>query len=162
MARGLAKRGSKLEMLIDMVNNEYRNKGVADVRKVPPPLKVGKVTGKSVNAYLDKATWLDYTGVYLGHSLIFDAKETQVERFPLDNLADHQYATMKSWDKNRGIAFLIVAFWLKGKNEPEIDCKYTFVRFLELGLELGFTFAQIENAYYAKNRINHERQDNGY
>lgn len=120
MARGLAKRGSKLEMLIDMVNNEYRNKGMADVRKVPPPLKVGKVMGKSVNAYLDKATWLDYTGVYLGHSLIFDAKETQVERFPLDNLADHQYATMKSWDKHSGIAFLIVAFWLKGKNEPEI------------------------------------------
>ena len=119
MAR-LAKKGSKLEMLIDMTNNEYRSAGVADVRKVPPPLKVGNVNGKNVDAYLDKATWLDYNGIYKGHALIFDAKETKVERLPLANVAEHQYQTMKSWHKHGAITFLIVAFWLKGKNEPEI------------------------------------------
>lgn len=120
VARGLAKRGSKLEMLIDMANNEYRNADVAVIGKVPPPLKIGKVVGKNVNAYLDKAAWLDYTGVYKGYSLNFDAKETMVERFPLANLANHQYETMKSWDRHGSVVFLIVAFWLKGKNEPEI------------------------------------------
>ena len=119
MAR-LAKKGSKLEMLIDMVNNEYRNADIAVVDKVPPPLKIGKVVGKNVDAYLDKAAWLDYTGVYKGYSLNFDAKETKVERFPLANLANHQYETMKSWDRHGAVTFLIVAFWLKDKNEPEI------------------------------------------
>lgn len=31
-----------------------------------------------------------------------------------------------------------------------------------LGEMLGFTWEQIEQAYYDKNRVNHERQDNGY
>lgn len=104
MAR-LAKKGSRLEMLIDMTNNEYRNGGVAVVDKVPPPLKIGKVVGKNVDAYLDKAAWLDYTGVYKGYSLNFDAKETTVERFPLANLANHQYETMKLWNRHGGVTF---------------------------------------------------------
>ena len=71
----LGKKGSKLEMLIDMTNNQYRNAGIADVRKIPPPLKVGNVSGKKVDAYLDKATWVDYNGIYKRRSLLFDAKE---------------------------------------------------------------------------------------
>lgn len=34
--------------------------------------------------------------------------------------------------------------------------------FLCLGKTLGFTWEQIESEYYHKNKINHERQDNGY
>lgn len=34
--------------------------------------------------------------------------------------------------------------------------------FFGLGGELGFTWEQIEQAYYAKNKENHERQENGY
>lgn len=34
--------------------------------------------------------------------------------------------------------------------------------FLGLGEMLGFTWEQIEAAYYAKNKVNHERQANGY
>jgi dimeric dUTPase (all-alpha-NTP-PPase superfamily) len=37
-----------------------------------------------------------------------------------------------------------------------------FSTFLGLGKSLGFTWGQIEQAYLEKNRINHERQDNGY
>lgn len=119
MAR-LAKKGSKLERLIDMTNNEYRNAGVAAVGKVPTPLEIKKVEGKNVEALLGKARWLDYNGVYKGHALIFDAKESTIERFTLANVADHQYETMKLWHKHDAVTFLIVAFWLKGKNEPEI------------------------------------------
>lgn len=116
----LGKKGSKLEMLLNMTNNEYRSADIAIVDKVPPPLKVGEVSGKKVKAYLDKATWVDYNGIYKGRSLIFDAKESTVERFPLANLAEHQYNTLKSWHRHGAVSFLIVAFWLKNKNEPEI------------------------------------------
>lgn len=37
-----------------------------------------------------------------------------------------------------------------------------FVNFKRLGEMLGFTWEEIEQAYYAKNQINHERQNNGY
>jgi dimeric dUTPase (all-alpha-NTP-PPase superfamily) len=37
-----------------------------------------------------------------------------------------------------------------------------FGLYQQLGEKLGFTCEQIEQAYYAKNAINHERQDNGY
>lgn len=36
-----------------------------------------------------------------------------------------------------------------------------FESYLELGESLGFTFAEIEAAYYEKNKINHDRQDSG-
>ena len=37
-----------------------------------------------------------------------------------------------------------------------------FNDFLSLGQNLGFSEENIENAYLYKNKINHERQDNGY
>jgi len=37
-----------------------------------------------------------------------------------------------------------------------------FCSFLALGDVLGFTWGQIEQAYYTKNKINHERQENNY
>lgn len=43
------------------------------------------------------------------------------------------------------------------------DCyQEIFDYYLSLGKSLGFTWEQIEQAYYDKNRVNHERQDNGY
>lgn len=37
-----------------------------------------------------------------------------------------------------------------------------FGRFLELGVFLGFSQDEVECAYYAKNKINHQRQENSY
>lgn len=45
---------------------------------------------------------------------------------------------------------------------PTSDFSHTLSRFIELGEMLGFTWSQIEQAYYSKNEINHSRQDTGY
>lgn len=37
-----------------------------------------------------------------------------------------------------------------------------FERFLMLGYKIGFSWKDIEMGYYTKNRINYQRQDNGY
>jgi dimeric dUTPase (all-alpha-NTP-PPase superfamily) len=37
-----------------------------------------------------------------------------------------------------------------------------FSKFIRLGELLGFTWEQVEQAYLAKNKINHERQESGY
>lgn len=39
---------------------------------------------------------------------------------------------------------------------------YLLNMYLRLGASLGFTWEEIEQAYFAKNQINHERQNNGY
>lgn len=49
-------------------------------------------------------------------------------------------------------------------NHDEMEDNYgLFIRlFLNLGEKLGFTWEEIEQAYFAKNFINHKRQQNGY
>lgn len=42
------------------------------------------------------------------------------------------------------------------------DYRVLFNNYLHLGELLGFAWEEIEQAYYEKNRINHERQANGY
>lgn len=45
----------------------------------------------------------------------------------------------------------------------EDDYYYPFMyHYLRLGSLLGFTWEQIEQAYMDKNKVNHERQNNGY
>ena len=41
-------------------------------------------------------------------------------------------------------------------------CSELLKSFVYLGEMLGFTWEQIETAYFEKNKINHSRQDNGY
>ncbi|MDP4163398.1 MAG: dUTP diphosphatase [Bacillota bacterium] len=40
--------------------------------------------------------------------------------------------------------------------------KGLFSLFLQLGKMLGFTFIEIEQAYFQKNDVNYQRQQNGY
>lgn len=40
--------------------------------------------------------------------------------------------------------------------------KQTWQMFVGLGEMLGFTWEQVEGAYYAKNKVNHDRQNAGY
>ncbi|WP_374717104.1 dUTP diphosphatase [Geobacillus thermodenitrificans] len=45
---------------------------------------------------------------------------------------------------------------------PREMYEHLFACFIGLGEMLGFTWEQIEESYFEKNRINHERQNNGY
>lgn len=51
-----------------------------------------------------------------------------------------------------------------GQENDDVLADYyrSFQWLLELGCKLGFTWEQIEQAYYDKNEINHERQNTGY
>lgn len=42
------------------------------------------------------------------------------------------------------------------------DYYQAFARFVNLGSMLGFTWGQVEDAYYKKNEVNHARQHSGY
>lgn len=113
--RSYANRGAFLERIIDMANNKYRNAGVADIRKVPTPFKPLNTKGNRVTGHFEKPTWVDYSGIYNGHAIIFDAKQTSKTNFPLDNISLHQYELLKSWSEKGAVAFLIVYFSSKDK-----------------------------------------------
>lgn len=59
--------------------------------------------------------------------------------------------------------FEMVCLFRGGTHEDqEWKYKKLFKNFIGLGDMLGFTWEQIEQAYMDKNKVNHERQQNGY
>ena len=82
-SRGL--RGSTLEELINRTNDQYREKGLALIQKIPTPI----------------------TPVI---PVCFDAKECCVKTFPLANIHPHQVAFMEEFEKQKGIAFFLIYF----------------------------------------------------
>lgn len=109
-----ANRGMTLEQDINMTNNYYKENKIALVYKKPTPIKIVKVEypqNKIKEAYFNEPSTLDYTGIYKGIYLEFDAKETQSKTsFPISNIHSHQLEHIKNVIYHQGFAFLIVRF----------------------------------------------------
>ena len=107
-------RGMTLENDINLTNEYYKEKGIALIYKKPIPIKVLKINSTKTrieDAFYEKKSTLDYSGIYQEKYLEFDAKETNSKTsFPLSNLHNHQYLHIKDILKFKGIAFLIVRF----------------------------------------------------
>lgn len=110
-SRSHANRGAVLERLVDMTNKQYRNKGVADIRKIPTPVKIMSNNKGQVTGYTQKGEWVDYVGIHDGRTIVFDAKETTNRTsFPLKNISTHQFELLKSWHEKGARSFLLVSF----------------------------------------------------
>ena len=110
-SRGL--RGSGFEELINMTNEVYRQRGLAIIQKIPTPItpiKLDKSKGVITLAYFDQKSTVDYIGAAQGIPICFDAKQTAQGRLPLQNIHHHQLDFMSEFQKNEGIAFLLVNF----------------------------------------------------
>ncbi len=113
-SRGL--RGSTLEEMVNMTNERYIEHGLACIEKIPTPIKpikMGKDKGTISLAYFEKKGSVDYIGVVQGYPVCFDAKETGSENFPLKNIHEHQITYMQAFQKQQGIAFVLVYFTAK-------------------------------------------------
>ncbi|NLJ96866.1 MAG: Holliday junction resolvase RecU [Clostridiales bacterium] len=110
-SRGL--RGSMLEEMINITNSKYREKKLALIQKIPTPITPISIDkeNKQINlAYFDKKSTVDYIGVVQGIPICFDAKECAEDTFSLNNIHEHQIEFMKEFEKQEGIAFLIIYF----------------------------------------------------
>lgn len=110
-SRGL--RGSTLEELINRTNEQYREKGLALIQKVPTPITPIRIDQEHRHitlAYFDKKSTVDYIGAVQGIPVCFDAKECQTEVFPLANIHEHQLLFMQEFEKQKGVAFLLLYF----------------------------------------------------
>ena len=61
-------------------------------------------------AYFDQKSTVDYIGAVQGIPVCFDAKECDSDTFPLQNIHEHQVKFMEDFEKQEGIAFLILLF----------------------------------------------------
>ena len=106
------KRGMKLENIIAYANDNYKQRGIARIDKIPTPTVVTGKSGNRINSgfYSQKST-VDYTGVLLGGQFVaFDCKQTSGKRLPLGNISEHQMRYMEDVQRMGGIAFLVIYF----------------------------------------------------
>lgn len=109
-----ANRGMTLESDINQTNTYYDVNDIAIIYKKPTPIKVVNVEypkAKIKEAYFNEPSTLDYTGIYKGNYIEFDAKETKSKTsFPLSNIHKHQLKHIEKIIRHNGIAFLIIRF----------------------------------------------------
>jgi recombination protein U len=110
-SRGL--RGSLLEEMINHTNEKYRRDGLALIQKIPTPIKPVEIEPGSRHitlAYFEKKSTVDYIGAVQGIPVCFDAKECATDTFPLSNIHKHQVQFMEEFERQEGIAFLLIYF----------------------------------------------------
>ena len=110
-SRGL--RGSTLEDLLNRTNEKYAEHGLALIQKIPTPItpiNIDKETRHITLAYFDQKSTVDYIGAVQGIPVCFDAKECNTDTFPLANIHEHQVKFMEQFEKQEGIAFILISF----------------------------------------------------
>ena len=110
-SRGL--RGSVLEDLVNRSNEIYLEKGLALIQKIPTPItpiQIDKQSRHITLAYFEQKSTVDYIGCVQGIPVCFDAKECISDMFALQNLHDHQVRLMTNFEKQGGVAFLLIYY----------------------------------------------------
>lgn len=112
-----ANRGMSFEKMINDTNDYYLSRGMAVIHKKPTPIQIVKVDyprrsrAKIVEAYFRQASTTDYSGVYQGHYIDFEAKETrQKQSMPMKNFHYHQIEHMDQVIQQGGICFVLLHF----------------------------------------------------
>lgn len=151
-SRGL--RGSTLEEFINRTNEKYLEQGLALIQKIPTPITPVKIDQEHRHitlAYFDQRSTVDYIGAVQGIPVCFDAKECNVDTFPLQNIHEHQVEFMKQFEKQEGIAFLIIYF--SAKNElyyMRFDELYKFWNRAQNGGRKSIRHEELQQKYFMK------------
>lgn len=112
----LKSQGMMFENALNLSNEYYLNKGIANIHKKPTPIQVVKVdypkrsASKIVEAYYKTPSTTDYNGIYRGKYIDYEAKETIKNLFPFKHIFPHQVEHLVSINKLGGIAFVIIYF----------------------------------------------------
>lgn len=151
-----ANKGMNLENDINITNSYYRDTNIALVYKKATPIKIIKVDynlARIKDAVFENPSTLDYSGVYKGIYLDFDAKECNSKTsFPISNIHTHQIKHIRNVLIHKGISFLVVRFnvldktfvlfgwdllrFIDNSNRKSIPYEY----FLEYGVEIPIKY----------------------
>ena len=115
-SRGL--RGSTLEDLVNRTNEQYAEKNLALIQKIPTPItpvRMDKENRHITLAYFEQRSTVDYIGAVQGIPVCFDAKECASDTFPIQNIHEHQIEFMSDFEKQGGITFIIADFVMRNE-----------------------------------------------
>ncbi len=151
-SRGL--RGSGLEDLINYTIEVYREKKLGLIQKIPTPIKpinIDKETRHITLAYFDQKSTVDYIGAVQGIPVCFDAKECATDTFPLANIHEHQVKFMEDFERQGGIAFILISYTNRDEAYylPFVDIKKFYERSISGGRK-SFTYDEIDKKYIVK------------
>lgn len=117
--RGLiAKRhGEAFELLVERSCIRYRDKGLADIKKTPEPLKPIGVLNRQkqlFKAVYAKKAQPDFTGTLKGgRSVMIEAKHSSVKRIEFDRINLVQEKDLDSCSNLGGLALALISFEMK-------------------------------------------------
>jgi recombination protein U len=138
--------------MLNRTNEKYLENRLALIQKIPTPItpiSIDKETRHITLAYFDQKSTVDYIGVVQGIPVCFDAKECHTDTFPLQNIHEHQVRFMEEFERQDGIAFILISF--TARNE------FYYLRFTELlsywnrGQEGGrksFRYEELDPGYF--------------
>ena len=142
-------RGSLLEDMLNRTNDCYRRKGLALIQKVPTPITPVEMNNKKqiTLAYFEQKSTVDYIGAVQGIPVCFDAKESAVDTVPLQNIHEHQIEFMNDFERQGGIAFIILMY--TGRDEiyylPMQDINVFWQR-MKAGGRKSFTYDEVDKS----------------
>jgi recombination protein U len=113
--------------MLNRTNEKYLENHLALIQKIPTPITpidIDKETRHITLAYFDQKSTVDYIGVVQGVPVCFDAKECRTDTFPLQNIHEHQVNFMREFEKQDGVAFILIFF--TARNE------FYYLRFADL------------------------------
>lgn len=143
--RGL--RGSTLEDMVNRTNEKYAEAGLALIQKIPTPItpvKMDKESRQITLAFFEQKSTVDYIGVVQGIPVCFDAKECAVRTFPLQNIHPHQIAFMECFERQGGVAFIVLSFTAEDETYyVPFDVVHEFWRRMEEGGRKSFTYDEV-------------------
>ena len=128
-----ANRGMTFEKMINATNDYYLTHGMAVIHKKPTPVQIVRVDypqrsrAKIVEAYFRQASTTDYSGVYRGHYIDFEAKETRQKAIPMKNFHLHQIQHMEQVLEQKGICFVLLHF--SSQQETYLLPAFDLIRF---------------------------------
>ena len=155
--KGHGLRGSMLEDMVNRTNEAYRQNGLALIQKIPTPITPVEMNKERqiTLAYFDQKSTVDYIGSVQGVPVCFDAKECAQDTFPLQNVHSHQIAFMEAFEKQQGIAFIILYFT---KREEMYYLPFSEVyRFWQRGQQGGpknFKYQELEPQWFLERKGN--------
>lgn len=117
LATSPSSRGMDLEKELNASNLYYKETNRALIYKKPTPIQIVHVDYPSrnkariVEAYYTTPSTTDYNGIYRGHPIDFEAKETHSKTsFPFRSIHPHQVEHLKKVLQHGGIGFVIIRF----------------------------------------------------
>ena len=151
-SRGL--RGSTFEELINQSNEKYMTMNLSLIQKIPTPItpvKIDKEHRHITLAYFEQQSTVDYIGVVQGIPVCFDAKECNVDTFPLQNVHEHQINFMKNFEEQNGIAFLLIYYT---KHQAVYYMRYqelaNFIERMEEGGRKSIRFDELDESFFVQ------------